>query len=100
MLVAVDKHCAVAGYGDLKPNGHIDHLYCRPDRVGTGVASAIYAGLEAAAEQAGISVLSVKASEGARRFFVRRGFRLDAWNDFVLNGVALHNYRMSKRLVL
>ncbi|WP_419826858.1 hypothetical protein [Sphingomonas sp.] len=67
--------------------------------VGTGVGSALYAGLEATAEQAGIPVLSVEASEGARRFFMRRSFRLDARNDFVLNGVALHNYRASKRLV-
>lgn len=98
VLVAVDEHGAVAGYGDLEPDGHIDHLYCRPDRVGTGVGSTLYAGLEAAADQAGMPALFVEASEGARGFFARQGFRLDGRDDFVLNGVALHNYRMLKRL--
>ena len=97
-LVAVQDDGVVIGYGDLEPNGHIDHLYCRPDFVGTGVGSAIYAELEAAARKAALNVLFVEASEGARRLFERRGFRVDARNDFTLNGVALHNYRMSKSI--
>ena len=97
-LVALRDDGVVIGYGDLEPNGHIDHLYCRPDVVGTGVGSAIYAELEAAASKIGIDVLFVEASEGARRLFERRGFSVDARNDFTVNGVALHNYRMSKSI--
>ena len=97
-LVALRDDGVVIGYGDLEPNGHIDHLYCRPDVVGTGVGSAIYAELEAAASKTGIDVLFVEASEGARRLFERRGFSVDARNDFTRNGVALHNYRMSKSI--
>ncbi len=97
-LVAVDDDDRAIGYGDLEPNGHIDHLYCRPDMVGTGVGSAIYAALEDAARRAGIAVLFVEASEGARRLFERRGFCVDARNDFTINGVAIHNYRMSKAI--
>ncbi len=97
-LVAIDDAGEPIGYGDLIPNGHIDHLYCRPDRVGTGVGSAIYAALEDAARTAALAVLYVDASEGARLLFERRGFKIVVRNDFVLNGIAIHNYRMSKSL--
>jgi putative acetyltransferase len=96
LLVAVDKDDRPIGYGDLESDGHIDHLYCLPDMVGTGVGSAIYAAIEAAAKTAGIAVLFVEASEGARRLFERRGFVVDVRNDFTIDGVAIHNYRMSK----
>ena len=95
-LVAVDDDGAVLGYGDLETDGHIDHLYCRPDRTGQGIGSAIYAQLESAAKAAGIAKLFVEASEGARRLFERHGFVLDARNDFMYNGVVMHNYSMSK----
>ncbi len=97
-LVAVGDDGTVIGYGDLEPNGHIDHLYCRPDVVGTGVGSAIYAALEGAANDAGIETLFVEASKGARRLFERRGFSVDGRNDLTVSGVAIHNYRMSKSL--
>jgi putative acetyltransferase len=64
--------------------------------VGTGVGSAIYTEIEAAARKAGIAVLFVEASEGARRLFERRGFCVDARNDFIIDGVSIHNYCMSK----
>lgn len=95
-LVAVDDDNRPIGYGDLEPNGHIDHLYCHPDLVGTGVGSAIYAAIEATARRAGIALLFVEASEAARRLFERHGFAVDARHDFTINGVAIHNYRMSK----
>lgn len=97
-LVAVDDDGVIAGYGDLEENGHIDHLYCRPDVVGTGVGSAIYAALEEVARKAGIAILFVEASEGARRLFERRGFNFDGRNDLVIDGVTIHNYRMSKSI--
>lgn len=95
-LVALGGDGQPIGYGDMEPNGHIDHLYCRPDMVGTGVGSAICAALEDAARKAGITLLTVEASEAARRLLERRGFKVDARNDIIVNGVAIHNYRMSK----
>lgn len=97
-LVAVDGDGAIAGYGDLEPSGHIDHLYVRPDAAGRGVGSALLGALEKAARSAGIPFLFVEASEGARRLFARRGFRMGARRAFVRRGVAIHNYRMSKAL--
>lgn len=96
LLVAVNDPGRPSGYGDLTVDGYIDHLYCQPDVIGTGVGSAIYGALESTARRAGIARLIVDASEGARRLFERHGFSVDARNDFAINGVVIHNYRMSK----
>ena len=96
--VAVDDSGAPVGYGDLERNGHIDHLYCRPDSIGTGVGSAICSALEDAPKAAGINVLFVEASEAARRLLERRGYRNECRRDFEIDGVAIHNYRMTKTL--
>jgi putative acetyltransferase len=98
MLVAVDDSGAPLAYGDFEADGHIDHLFCRPDAAGTGVTTALYAALEAAARARGIGLLYVEASEPARRFFLRRGFHLVARRDFEIGGVAIHNFEMEKRL--
>ena len=97
-LVAEDDGGALLGYGDLEADGHIDHLYCRPDRIGTGVGHALYRAIEAAARDAGLARLHVEASESARLLFARHGFRVDGRNDMVRNGVAIHNFRMSRTL--
>jgi len=98
VLVAVDEAGAPLGYGDLEADGHIDHLYCSPDAAGTGIAAALYAELEAAARARGIGRLFTEASEPARRFLLKRGFRTIARNRFALAGVAIHNWRMEKPL--
>lgn len=98
LLVAADDSDRPLAYGDLEANGHIDHFFCRPDVAGTGVASALYDQLEAAAGDLGIGRLHVEASEPARRFFLRKGFVLLERRDFTLGGVAIHNYAMEKRL--
>ena len=96
-LVAVEADEPVA-FGDLESDGHLDHLYCRTDRAGTGVTAVLYAAIEAAARERGLARLYVEASEPARRFFLRQGFAVEQRRDFDLNGVALHNYRMTKSL--
>jgi putative acetyltransferase len=98
LLVAADDHDRPLAYGDLKQDGRIDHLYCRPDVAGTGAASALYNRLEAAAGDRGIGRLHVEASEPARRFFLRKGFILLRRREFTLGGVALHNFAMEKLL--
>ena len=98
LLVAADDCDRPLAYGDLETDGHIDHLYCRPDVAGTGVAAALYDRLEAAAVERGIRRLHVEASEPARRFFLRRGFILIERRELALARVALHNFAMEKRL--
>ena len=98
VLVAVNDQAEPVAYGDLEPDGHIDHLYCRPDFVGLGVASRLYYALEAAARLQGMPRVYVEASEAARRLFIRKGFSIAGRRDFMLRGVAIHNYAMAKEL--
>ena len=98
LLVAADDSDRPLAYGDLELNGHIDHLFCRPDVAGTGVASALYDRLEAAAGDHAIGRLFVEASEPARRFFLRKRFTVLRRRDFTLAGVAIHNFAMEKLL--
>jgi len=98
LLVAVDAGGAPLAYGDVEADGHIDHLFCRPEVAGTGVTATLYAALEAKAQARGIGRLHVEASEPARRFFLRQGFALIARRDFEIAGVAIHNFAMEKPL--
>lgn len=97
-LVATDLDDEPMAYADLEMNGHIDHVYCHPNAVGTGVAACLVDALEAAAHEKGIPKLFVEASEAARRLFLRKGFSEVARRDFELQGVAIHNYAMEKIL--
>ena len=98
LLVAADDRDYPLAFGDLERDGHIDHLYCRPDVAGRGVASALYDRLKAAAVDWGIARLFVEASEPARRFFLRKGFVVLGRRDFILTGVPIHNFAMEKLL--
>jgi putative acetyltransferase len=98
VLVAVDENDEPVAYGDLEATGHIDHLYCSPQHVGTGVASALYDELEYRALGQGLSRLFVEASEAARRLFLRKGFSEIEHREFPMQGVMIHNYLMAKPL--
>jgi putative acetyltransferase len=98
LLVAVDGDDRPIAYGDVEADGHVDHLYCAPAHAGTGVTAALYGAIEAAARGRGVVRLHVEASEPARRFFLKHGFRELHRRDFEIGGVAIHNYAMEKRL--
>jgi 8-oxo-dGTP pyrophosphatase MutT (NUDIX family)/ribosomal protein S18 acetylase RimI-like enzyme len=98
LLVAEGADGTPLAYGDVEADGHIDHLFCRPDAAGAGIAAQLYAALEATARARGIDRLYTEASEPARRFFERHGFTLLHRRDFALAGVPIHNYAMEKRL--
>ena len=76
----------------------ISITYCRPDFVGTGVASRLYDSLEQIARARGLPRLYVEASEAARRLFVRKGYSILERRDFLLGDVKIHNYAMTKAL--
>lgn len=97
-LVAVDRDEQVLAYGEMERDGHIDHLYALRSVAGTGVVSLLYDALEAEARQMGIERLYTEASEGARRFFLKKDFTEQARRDFEIEGVAIHNYAMDKHL--
>jgi len=96
--VAVDDTGTAIAFIDLEYDGHIDMLFCQPEWTGCGVASALYRQLETTARGRGMARLYVEASELALPFFKAKGFALLHRNDFTMNGVAIHNYAMEKRL--
>ena len=96
--VAVDGSDQPLAYGILEVDGHLDHLYCRSDHIGTGLAAALYDHVEREARALGLTHLFTEASEAARRLFLRKDFVVAHRRDFELKGVAIHNYRMGKGL--
>ena len=96
--VAVDGSGQPLAYGILEVDGHLDHLYCRSDHIGTGLAAALYDHMEREARALGLTHLFTEASEAARRLFLRKGFTEVRRRDFELQGVAIHNYQMEKGL--
>ena len=98
VMVAVDHVEKPIAYGDLEADGHIDHLYCSPEVVGMGVASALYDELETIACARGFDRIYTEASEAARRLLSRKGFVVTAERDFEIDGVPIHNYAMEKVL--
>jgi len=97
-LVAVAPDDAPIAFGDVMDNGQIDYLYCHPDFAGQGIVSKLYDVLEAEARRHSKAILTVDASEAARPLLERKGFTLVRRNDLMLDGVAIHNYRMEKQL--
>jgi putative acetyltransferase len=98
IFVAVNESDYAIAYGDLEANGHIDHLFCRPETSGTGIGSALYDRIEQKARELKIDRLFVEASEAARRLFLKKGFTDLKRNEFLRRGVAMHNYLMEKLL--
>jgi putative acetyltransferase len=97
-LVAVTDDGEVVAYGDLEANGHVEHLYCRPDAAGARVGSRLIANLITRAQAMGGLRLYVEASEGARPVFERMGFSVVGRRDFLIGGVPIHNYAMERSL--
>ena len=96
--VATDAADAPIAYGALEPDGHIDHLYCRPDHAGKGVGSALVDRLETLARERGIGRLYVEASDTAKPLFLRKGYAEIELRQFLLDGVLIHNTSMAKTL--
>lgn len=97
-IVAVDDENRVIGYGDLEPDGHVDHLYCHPLAAGRGVAQAILDAILERARQGKVSRLYVEASELARSLFERNSFVVTERRDFQVRGTPIHNFAMERHL--
>ncbi|WP_410468839.1 GNAT family N-acetyltransferase [Aestuariicoccus sp. MJ-SS9] len=98
VTVAVSNDDVPVAFIELEADGHIDCCYCPPDFAGSGVGRALFRHARSQAIAAGITRLTIEASEAARRFFLREGFLLIARRAFELRGVMIHNYSMEKQL--
>ena len=97
-FVSVNPEGLIFAYAELETDGHIDHVYCRPSVAGTGLVSSLYDHLETHAAQLGLTKLYTEASEGARRFFLKKNFIDRDRIDFDIDGVTIHNYNMDKSI--
>lgn len=97
--VAAEVDGGMAGFMTLDAEGYINLAFVRSDLSGRGVGRALYDRIEALARAGGMGQLTVEASKTARPFFERMGWRVDAEQVVVKDGIGLTNYRMSKLLV-
>lgn len=86
------------GFMTVDEAGHIDLAFVAPDQMGTGVADALYAAVEAQALQLGAGRLDTAASHLARSFFARHGWAVVKQQSVTIGGVELTNFIMEKRL--
>lgn len=88
----------IVGFFTMGSDGHIDFAYVALEEMGQGTASALYEACEREARRAGLSVMTTEASHLARRFFEKRGWRVDARQTVIRHSVGIENFRMSKEL--
>jgi putative acetyltransferase len=89
---------AVVGFASLADNMRIDMLYVHPAASGQGAGAMLCDALEKLAAARGIKQLTVDASDGARGFFEKRGFKAQSRNTVSLAGEWLANTTMTKPL--
>ena len=85
----------IIGFVELEDDGHIDCFYTHKDYQRQGVGKGLYVHLLSVARSRGLSSLHVEASEIAKPFFEREGFRLEKTNRVERGGQILTNYSMS-----
>jgi putative acetyltransferase len=93
-----DNDGAIAGFGELEPNGHIDCFYCHKNYQRCGVGRQIYQAIEAKAVELSVSRLLTEASITAKPFFQRMGFSVIKEQKVTRRGKIFINYVMEKLL--
>jgi putative acetyltransferase len=89
---------APVGFAALAGNKSIDMLYVHPVAAGQGAGAMLCDALEKLAAARGSKELRVDASDTARGFFEKRGFKAQQRNTVSLAGEWLANTTMSKAL--
>jgi putative acetyltransferase len=94
-----DDQGAIAGFGELELNGHIDCFYCHKNYQRMGVGSKIYSAIEAKAQELGLNRLYTEASITAKPFFLHKGFSVIKEQQVERRGETFINYAMEKFLI-
>jgi putative acetyltransferase len=89
---------APVGFAALAGNKSIDMLYVHPVAAGQGAGGMLCDALEKLAAARGAKELTVEASDTARGFFEKRGFKAQQRNTVSLAGEWLANTTMIKPL--
>jgi putative acetyltransferase len=86
------------GFISLKGSDEIDMLYVHPAAAGQGAGAMLLDAVEKLAAARGTARLSVDASDSARSFFERRGFKAQRRNSVLCGDEWLANTTMEKAL--
>lgn len=98
-VLVADADPGLRGFVAWTADGYLDLLYVAPDAARQGVATALYAEVEASLRAAGVEGIETDASDIARPFFARQGFVWIRTNRVERRGETLRNHRMRKPLV-
>lgn len=99
ITIAFAENGEAAAFTLLEADGHLDMLYCHPDHVRQGHALRLVEEASAFGRSTGLSSITTDASELARPVFLAAGYRVEERQDFLLDGVPIHNYAMCKDLL-
>lgn len=99
ITIAFTPRGEAAAFTLLEADGHLDMLYCHPDHVRQGHALRLVEEASAFGRNVGLAMITTDASELARPVFLAAGYREEQRQDFLLDGVPIHNYAMCKDLV-
>ena len=89
---------APAGFASLKDNRHFDMLFVDPALVKRGVGAMLADAVEKLARGRGAATLTVDASDTARPFFERRGYRAVSRQSVPVGGEWLANTRLELKV--
>lgn len=97
----LDQWCWIAerdgqavGFMSLDRTGYLDMAFVLPEEMGKGTATALYDELLTRARDAGLTRLTVIASQLARRFLLKRGWRISWMENLARDGQVLVVFRM------
>ncbi|MDO4316267.1 MAG: GNAT family N-acetyltransferase [Oscillospiraceae bacterium] len=91
-----EENGVMLGFGNIGPDGYLDLLYVHKDHRRRGVAAVLCDFLETLYP---VERVTVHASETARPFFEKRGYRVLRTQQAERRGQALTNYVMEKELI-
>jgi len=96
-LVATEGDRLVA-FGQLRPQDHVDMLYCAPSHAHRGIGTRLLGELLSDARSAGAVIVTAYVSLTARTFFEGAGFVTEAEEVVERQGVLLPRLRMRRAL--
>ncbi|MEZ5045599.1 MAG: GNAT family N-acetyltransferase [Chitinophagaceae bacterium] len=88
----------IVGYASLENNDYVDFLYVHKDYQRQGIADRLYSEIEKEAINRKATVLNSDVSETARLFFEIKGFKTITPQTYIIKGVEIVNYKMTKSL--
>lgn len=97
VFVATEDDAPI-GFMTLRDDGLVDLAYVLPEQRGTGTATGLLAMLQNHATARGFGALTTRASEMARPFFLRHGWRVLRPATQERDGVVLSAVDMSRTL--